>query len=108
VKSNLYRERVYQWTIPPRVIVHSFESIVHSSESGRYLSSTPLVSSTYRPLIEPIDSNSLSLVVDDVDDVDDKKTLFSKEDEKIKMGDLLKPSDPYHERGQDLGIVQAG
>jgi hypothetical protein len=26
----------------------------------------------------------LSLVVDDVDDVDDKKTLFSKEDEKLK------------------------
>jgi hypothetical protein len=44
------------------------------------LSSTPFVSSTYRPLIEPIDSNSLSLVVDDVDDVDDKKTLFSKDD----------------------------
>jgi hypothetical protein len=46
--------------------------------------------------------------VDDVDDVDDKKTLFFKEDEKIKMGDLVKPSDPYPERGQDLGIVQAG
>jgi hypothetical protein len=94
VKSNLYRERVYQWTIPKIVIVH--------------LSSTQSVSSTYRPLIEPIDSNGLSLVVDDVDDVDDKKTLFSKEDEKFKIGDLVKPSDPYHERGQDLGIVEAG
>jgi hypothetical protein len=73
------------------------QSIVHSSDSGRYLSSTPLVSSTYRPLIEPIDTNGLSLVVDDVDDVDDLKTLFSKEDEKIKMGDLVKQSDPYHE-----------
>jgi hypothetical protein len=46
--------------------------------------------------------------VDDVDDVDDKKTLFSKEDEKFKIGELVKPSDPYHERGQDLGIVEAG
>jgi hypothetical protein len=90
---------------PP--IVHSPESIVHSSESGRYLSSTPEVSSTYRPLTEPIDSNGLNLVVDDVDDVDDKKTLFSKEDEKFKIGELVKPSDPYHGRGQDIGIVEA-
>jgi hypothetical protein len=44
------------------------------------VSSTPSISSTYRPLIEPIDFNGLSLVVDDVDDVDDKKTLFSKDD----------------------------
>jgi hypothetical protein len=35
---------------------------------------------SYRPLIEPIDSNGLSLVVDDVDDVDDLKTLFFKDD----------------------------
>ena len=46
--------------------------------------------------------------MDDVDDVDDKITLFSKEDAKLKIGELVKPSDPYHERGQDLGIVQAG
>jgi hypothetical protein len=89
------------------LIVHSPESIVHSSDSGRYLSSTPEVSSTYRPLVEPIDSNGLNLVVDDVDDVDDKKTLFSKEDEKFKIGELVKPSDPYHGRGQDIGIVEA-
>jgi hypothetical protein len=42
-----------------------------------------------------------------VDGVDTFTTL-SKEDEKsLKVGDLVKPADPYHERGQDTGIVES-
>jgi hypothetical protein len=47
-------------------------------------------------------------LADDTDDTDDKITLFSKEREKFKIGELVKPSEPHHERGQNLGIVQAG
>jgi Domain of unknown function (DUF3854) len=46
-------------------------------------------------------------LADDTDDTDDKTTLFSKQDEKFKIGDLVKPSDPYHGRGQDIGMVEA-
>ncbi len=88
-------------------IVHSSEDVIHSPESGRSVSSTPPVSSTYRPLVEPLSGGGSSPLVDDVDDVDDKKTPFSKKDEKLKIGDLVKPSDPYHGRGQDIGIVEA-
>ena len=74
---------------PP--IVHSPESIVHSEEGGRYVSSTPDVSSTYRPHTEPISTNALTSLVDDVDDVDDKKSLFSKENRtQFKKDDRVK------------------
>jgi hypothetical protein len=71
---------------------------------GISVSSTPPVSSTYRPLVEPLAGEGSSSLVDDVDDF---KTPFSKEDEKLKIGDLVKLADPYHGRGQDIGMVEA-
>jgi hypothetical protein len=42
------------------------------------------------------------------DDADDTLTTFSKTPEKsLKVGDRVKPADPFHERGQDTGIVES-
>ena len=91
------------------LIVHSDESIVHSSStdenaeiSGRYLSSTNQVSSTYRPLDKTLQEASLSVVVDDVDDVDDKNKTFSGSEKiNFKVGDRVK-----NERIDKVGTIR--
>jgi hypothetical protein len=87
-------------------IVHSPESIVHSDESGRYVSSTPEVPSTYRPLTESIDTNAFTPLVDDVDDVDDKKSLFSNESSvDLKVGIRVRFIGTYQDFGIETGTA---